>query len=69
MQEYILENPADGKAMNDAGAILYSMGRFEEAVGYLQKAKKISGDCPQILWNLVETYLELGKTSEASQLI
>ena len=30
-QDYLQANPGDGQAMNDAGAILYAMGRFDEA--------------------------------------
>jgi glycosyltransferase involved in cell wall biosynthesis len=69
IEQYLQTNPGDGKAMNDAGALLYAMGRFDEAVVYLQKAKSLTGDCSQILWNLAELYLTMGKATEILPLI
>lgn len=69
INQYLQSNPGDGMATNDAGALLYAMGRFDEAVAYLQKAKNLTGDCPQILWNLAEVYLAMGNAGELLSLI
>jgi ADP-heptose:LPS heptosyltransferase/glycosyltransferase involved in cell wall biosynthesis/predicted SAM-dependent methyltransferase len=69
MQEYLRTNPNDAQAMNDAGAILYVMGHFDEAESYLKKARSAAGDCPEILWNLAELYLATGSIAEITQLL
>ena len=69
IEQYLRTNPGDGKAANDAGALLYAMGRFDEAAVYLKKARSTAGDCPEILWNLAELYLSMGKTGEIQSLL
>jgi hypothetical protein len=64
IEQYLQTNPADGQATNDAGALLYAMGRLDEALAYMEKAKNLTGDCPEILWNLAELYLAMGKAGE-----
>jgi ADP-heptose:LPS heptosyltransferase/tetratricopeptide (TPR) repeat protein/SAM-dependent methyltransferase len=68
-QDYLAANPSDGQAMNDAGAILYALGRFDEAALYLEKARIMTGSCPQTLWNLAELYIAMGKPEETSHLL
>jgi tetratricopeptide (TPR) repeat protein len=69
INQYLQTNPDDGQETNDAGALLYTMGRFDEAAVYLQKARSLTGDCPQILWNLAELYLTMGKVGELLPLL
>ncbi len=68
IQEYLCTAPDDGKALNDAGAILYCLGRVDEAIDHFVKARNIQGDSAEILWNLVEAYLGSGRADEAIRL-
>jgi glycosyltransferase involved in cell wall biosynthesis len=66
IQEYLLEHPKDGEALNDAGTILYVMGRFDEAAEHLKLALENLDDVPgETLWNLVEVYLASNRPAEA----
>ena len=65
IQEYLCGAPDDGQALNDAGAILYCLGRADEATDHFVKARSIEGDSAEILWNLVEAYLGAGRVDEA----
>jgi tetratricopeptide (TPR) repeat protein len=67
IEEYLKISPDDPEALNDAGAILHCLGRSEDAVEYLLRAKKLKPDSAEIVWNLVETYLGLGKADQACQ--
>ena len=69
IQEYLRTTPNDAQALNDAGAILHCLGRSEEAVNHLVKARTLISDSPEIIWNLVEAYLAAGKPHEAMQLL
>jgi pentatricopeptide repeat protein len=68
IQEHLCTAPDDGQALNDAGAILYCLGRADEAIDHFVKAKGFQGDSAEILWNLVEAYLGAGRADEAVQL-
>jgi 2-polyprenyl-3-methyl-5-hydroxy-6-metoxy-1,4-benzoquinol methylase/tetratricopeptide (TPR) repeat protein len=66
---HLAANPDDGEALNDAGTLLYALGRFDEAVEYLQKACKHLGDQRgQALWNLAEIFLSAGRAASAVDL-
>jgi len=67
---YLKAAPADGKALNDAGTILFCMQRGSEAITYFEKALGIcSGDeLTQVQWNLCEVYLQEGMPDKASEL-
>ena len=56
---YLRAHPADGKALNDLGSLLFATGRLEEAAVHLEGAagRLDAGDRPLALWNLVEVYL------------
>jgi glycosyltransferase involved in cell wall biosynthesis len=55
----------DGEALNDAGALLYTIGRFDEAASHLKRAADCMPDSPgQPLWNLAEVYLAAGRPTE-----
>ncbi len=66
--EYLRTAPEDVEALNDAGALLHCLGRSEQAIDYLEKARELGGDNPQILMNLMEIYIAAGKASEAEAL-
>jgi hypothetical protein len=68
MQECLRAAPHDAQVLNDTGAILYCLGRSDEAVDHLVKAKSFQNDNAEIVWNLAEAYLAAGKASEAMQL-
>ena len=44
------------------------MGYSDEAVNHLIKARTLQPDSAEILWNLAETYLAIGKAKEATEL-
>jgi pentatricopeptide repeat protein len=68
IQEYLCTVPDDAKAMNDAGAILYCLGRCDEAIEHFVKARSLQCGSVEILWNLAEAYLGAGRTNEAARL-
>jgi len=68
IQEHLCAAPDDGQALNDAGAILYCLGRADEAIDHFVKARSFQGDSAEILWNLVEAYLGAGRVDEAVRL-
>lgn len=68
IREHLRTVPNDVQALNDAGAILHCLGRTEEAVGCLTKARNLKSDNAEIVWNLVEVYLASGRAVEASSL-
>ncbi len=58
LQAYLEQHADDGRALNDAGAILYALGRHDEAILHLEAARRRLGDDRgQALWNLAEVYL------------
>ena len=68
IQEYLSSSPNDTEALNDIGAILHCLNRSDEAVEYLVKARNLQPDSAEIIWNLSETYLAVGKATEAMKL-
>ena len=68
IQEYLSSVPKDAEALNDAGAILHCMDRPDEAINHLVKARNLQPDSAEIIWNLSETYLSVGKATEAMEL-
>jgi glycosyltransferase involved in cell wall biosynthesis len=72
IMEHLSANSRDGQAWNDAGAIVYCMGQVDKAIEYFEKAKKICGICSEtaeILWNLVEAYIDAGLPGKAAALL
>lgn len=65
IQEHLRAVPDDAQALNDAGAILHCLGRSEEAIEYFVNAKALKGDSAEIVWNLVEACLAVGRPQEA----
>jgi glycosyltransferase involved in cell wall biosynthesis/2-polyprenyl-3-methyl-5-hydroxy-6-metoxy-1,4-benzoquinol methylase len=56
---FLREHPADGRALNDLGSLLFATGRLEEAAVHLEgAARRLDDDGrPLALWNLAEVYL------------
>jgi tetratricopeptide (TPR) repeat protein len=68
MQEYLLTAPANPEALNDTGAILHCVGRSNEAIELFLKALTLKKDSAEIIWNLVEAYIAMGRAIDAAQL-
>lgn len=68
MQEYLCSAPDDAEALNDTGTILHCLGRSDEAVDHLVRARSLQPESAEIIWNLSETYLAAGKATEATGL-
>ena len=68
INEYLKAKPNDGEAWNDTGAILYCLGRVEEAIEYFEKAKGLCNESAEILWNLAQAYLDGGYPSLTARL-
>lgn len=57
IQEYLASAPYDAEALNDTGAILFSLGHTDEAIKHFSKARDLFPDSAEIIWNTVEAYL------------
>jgi glycosyltransferase involved in cell wall biosynthesis len=68
IREHLRTTPHDVQALNDAGAILHCLGRTDDAIGYLARARDLNGNSGEIVWNLVEAYLGGALASEAATL-
>ncbi|MBM4017735.1 MAG: glycosyltransferase [Planctomycetes bacterium] len=69
LREHLSGRSDDGRALNDAGAILYALGRFEEAAEHLGRAAALLGDeAGQALWNLAEVRLASGRPADVPPL-
>lgn len=68
IQEYLSSAPNDAEALNDTGAVLCCLGRSDEAINHLTKARSLRADSAEIIWNLSESYLAVGKANEAMKL-
>jgi len=68
IQRHLRTAPQDPEALNDTGAILHCLGRSDEAIEHLTKARELQNNSAEILWNLSEAYLAAGRAKEAMQL-
>lgn len=68
ISEHLRDCPEDAEALNDVGAILHCLGRTDEAITYFNKARSIQGDSGEIIWNLSEAYIAVGKAKETAGL-
>jgi glycosyltransferase involved in cell wall biosynthesis len=66
IREHLRTTPHDAQALNDAGAILHCLGRTDDAISYLDKARALMAGSGEIVWNLVEAYLAGGRATEAA---
>ena len=70
LQEHLLGSPEDGQALNDAGALLYALGRLDEAREHLKKALEHIDGCPaETLSNLAEVNLAAARPEEAMAML
>ncbi|HUT02247.1 MAG TPA: glycosyltransferase [Phycisphaerae bacterium] len=70
LQEFLLRHPLDAEALNDAGALLYGLGRLDEAARHLERALgRPDGQAAQVLENLMEVYLAAGRSAQAAALL
>ncbi|MHC4742651.1 MAG: glycosyltransferase [Planctomycetota bacterium] len=68
ISKHLRECPDDAEALNDIGAILHCLGRTDEAIAYFNKARSILGDSGEVIWNLSEAYIAVGKARETAGL-
>ena len=68
LHEYLCLAPNDAEALNDAGAILHCLGRSDEGITHLLRARGLRKDSAEIIWNLAEAFLSVGKAKEACEL-
>jgi len=66
--EHLRATPQDAEALNDAGAILHCLGRTDQAIDYLIRARSLHSDSAEVLWNLSEAYIAAGRAKETSGL-
>ena len=69
ISQHLDNNPYDVEALNDAGAILHGLRKSSEAVTYLERARKLSPDNVQVIWNLAEAYLGDEKPGKVIELL
>ncbi len=69
IQEHLVKAPNDAEVLNDTGAILHCLGRYDEAIAHFAKARSIDGDSCEIAWNLAEAYLAADKPAEVMELL
>jgi len=69
IETHLQQSPQDSEAINDAGVILHCLDRSSDAVEYLQRARSLDGNTPEITWNLVEAYLAEARADEAKALL
>lgn len=67
IQEYLASVPHDAEALNDTGAILFSLGHTEEAMNHFSKARDLFPDSAEIIWNSVEAYLATNNPDKAME--
>ncbi len=66
LREHLLAHPGDGEALNDAGALLYALGRYDEAARHLARAAdRLGDDAVTARQNLAEALLAEGRTADA----
>ncbi len=60
----------DSQAWNDCGAVLYCLGRVDEAIEHFEKATEHSSESEggEIYWNLCEAYIDAGRGTLAAGL-
>lgn len=69
MQERLKQDPQDAEALNDTAVLLHCLHRTDEGLDYLVKARQLDPQSPEVVWNLVESYLAEARVSEAMDLL
>jgi tetratricopeptide (TPR) repeat protein len=68
IEQHLDEAPDDAQALNDAAVLLHCLDRSDMAVEYLVRARQLSQDDPEIIWNLVEAHLAEAQADQARPL-
>ena len=68
VQGYLRAAPNNPEILNDIGAILHGKGQTSEAILHFSRALSLQPDSVQIMWNLSEAYLAVGRADEALEL-
>jgi tetratricopeptide (TPR) repeat protein len=68
VERHLDESPDDTEALNDAAVLLHCLDRSDMAVEYLERARQLSPDNPEIIWNLVEAHLAEAEADQARPL-
>ncbi len=68
LQGYLRAAPNNPEILNDIGAILHAIGQTNEAIGHFSRALSLQPDSVQIMWNLSEAYLAVGRAKDAVEL-
>lgn len=66
--EYLSSNSGDGQAWNDTGAVLFCMGKNDQAIEHFKKAREILGvtrESAEVIWNLCEASISARRPGEA----
>ncbi|MFC1652338.1 hypothetical protein ACFL3F_01330 [Planctomycetota bacterium] len=69
IQTHLQTHPDDPEALNDSAVLLHCMHRSGEGIEFLQRARAIAGDTPEIVWNLAEALLAEARVDEALPLL
>jgi tetratricopeptide (TPR) repeat protein len=69
IQSYLATAPEDAEALNDKGTLLWCLGRSDEAIDHLERARRIQPEAGEILWNLFEIYVATEQGQEATTLL
>ena len=59
--------PGDALLLNNLGFVCYVMGRYDEALKYLQKTLAVGPRRKEAHLNIADLYLKLGRRAEAKQ--
>jgi tetratricopeptide (TPR) repeat protein len=68
IEQHLDEVPDDVEALNDAAVLLHCLDRSDMAVEYLVRARQLTQDNPEIIWNLVEAHLAEAQAEQARPL-
>jgi peptidoglycan/xylan/chitin deacetylase (PgdA/CDA1 family)/uncharacterized caspase-like protein/Flp pilus assembly protein TadD len=65
--EAVALKPGDALLLNNLGFVCYVMGRYDEALKYLQKTLAVGSPRKEAHLNIADLYLKLGRRAEAKQ--
>ena len=65
--EAVKLDPRNATIVNNLGFTLFKFEKYEESIGWLQKAIEIDPQRVVAYVNLADAYMKLGKTAEARQ--
>ncbi len=68
IQRALALNPDSPAIIDSMGWVLYNLGEYEAALGYLQRAYRLEAD-PEIAAHLVDTHWALGEHDDARELL